>query len=59
MAKKFVHLHVHTDYSALDGMSRVDELAVKAADRPRYWKAWLPVKKSSPRGNSCSIPKPA
>lgn len=32
MAKKFVHLHVHTDYSALDGMSRVDELAVKAAE---------------------------
>lgn len=26
MASKFVHLHVHTEYSLLDGLSRIDEL---------------------------------
>ncbi len=27
MAKKFVHLHVHTEYSLLDGLSKIDKLA--------------------------------
>ena len=26
MSKKFVHLHVHTEYSLLDGLSKVDDL---------------------------------
>ncbi len=26
MAKSFAHLHVHTEYSMLDGASRLDEL---------------------------------
>src|SRR5690606_11977063 len=29
--KEFVHLHVHTDYSLLDGCSRIDRLCEKAA----------------------------
>ncbi len=32
MAEKFVHLHVHTEYSLLDGIARIDEL-VKEAKR--------------------------
>ncbi|MSR72972.1 MAG: PHP domain-containing protein, partial [Opitutales bacterium] len=28
----FVHLHVHTDYSMLDGCSRIDRLMDRACD---------------------------
>ena len=28
----FVHLHTHTEYSLLDGASRIDELVKAAAD---------------------------
>ena len=28
----FVHLHVHSQYSLLDGMSRMSELAARAAE---------------------------
>ena len=28
----FVHLHVHTDYSMLDGAAKIDELLTKAVD---------------------------
>ena len=31
MADSFTHLHVHTEYSMLDGASRLDELVGKAA----------------------------
>ncbi|MFV0258431.1 MAG: DNA polymerase III subunit alpha [Acidimicrobiales bacterium] len=31
MASSFTHLHVHTEYSMLDGASRLDELVAKAA----------------------------
>ncbi|MBP1764437.1 MAG: polymerase alpha subunit [Firmicutes bacterium] len=31
MAGNFVHLHVHTEYSLLDGSGRIDSLAAKAA----------------------------
>src|ERR1039457_5611192 len=31
-SSEFVHLHVHTQYSLLDGACRVDELVKKAAD---------------------------
>ena len=27
----FVHLHVHTEYSLLDGLSRVDKIVKRAA----------------------------
>ena len=27
---KFVHLHVHTEYSLLDGLSKIDALIEKA-----------------------------
>ncbi len=30
--KEFVHLHVHTDYSLLDGCSRIDRLCSRAAE---------------------------
>ncbi|HQU08334.1 MAG: DNA polymerase III subunit alpha, partial [Verrucomicrobia bacterium 21-51-4] len=30
--KEFVHLHVHTDYSLLDGCSRIDRLCERARD---------------------------
>jgi len=33
MAAGFVHLHVHSDYSLLDGMCRVDRLVEKTAPR--------------------------
>lgn len=29
---QFVHLHVHTEYSLLDGLSRIDELVKRAVD---------------------------
>jgi DNA polymerase-3 subunit alpha len=29
--KNFVHLHVHTEYSMLDGAARVDELLTEVA----------------------------
>ncbi len=32
MGSSFTHLHVHTEYSMLDGASRLDELVAKAAD---------------------------
>ena len=32
MSQSFVHLHVHTEYSLLDGLSRIDELAARAAE---------------------------
>ncbi|MGZ4800929.1 MAG: PHP domain-containing protein, partial [Acidimicrobiia bacterium] len=33
MSKSFVHLHVHTEYSMLDGASRIgDVVAAAAAD---------------------------
>ncbi|MGH8898720.1 MAG: PHP domain-containing protein, partial [Egibacteraceae bacterium] len=32
MADSFVHLHVHTEYSMLDGASRVDALMRRAAE---------------------------
>ena len=28
----FVHLHVHTEYSMLDGAARIDDLCAKAAE---------------------------
>ena len=31
MADSFTHLHVHTEFSMLDGASRLDELVGKAA----------------------------
>lgn len=31
-SKPFVHLHVHTDYSLLDGCCRIDRLAARAAE---------------------------
>ena len=31
MARQFVHLHVHTEYSLLDGAIRCGQLAEKAA----------------------------
>jgi len=31
-SKNFVHLHVHTDYSMLDGAAKIDELLDKAVD---------------------------
>ena len=36
MAKGFVHLHNHTDYSMLDGAARVDDLVqtAKGMDMP-------------------------
>jgi DNA polymerase-3 subunit alpha len=30
--KEFVHLHVHTDHSLLDGCSRTDRLCARAAE---------------------------
>ncbi|OQX90238.1 MAG: histidinol phosphatase, partial [Candidatus Coatesbacteria bacterium 4484_99] len=30
--KQFVHLHVHTEYSLLDGMCRIEQLIAKARD---------------------------
>ncbi len=30
--KQFVHLHVHTEYSLLDGLSRIDKLVQRAKD---------------------------
>src|SRR5450759_1311763 len=30
--KQFVHLHVHTEYSLLDGASRIDDLAKTAKE---------------------------
>ncbi len=32
MASKFVHLHVHTEYSLLDGLSKIDKLVARAKD---------------------------
>jgi len=32
MAEQFVHLHVHTEYSLLDGACRLDQLAQRAAE---------------------------
>lgn len=29
---KFVHLHVHTEYSLLDGLSKIDDLIIKAKE---------------------------
>ncbi|MFM8521882.1 MAG: PHP domain-containing protein, partial [Acidimicrobiaceae bacterium] len=31
MGKSFTHLHVHTEFSMLDGASRLDELVDRAA----------------------------
>ncbi|MCX6816533.1 MAG: PHP domain-containing protein, partial [Candidatus Beckwithbacteria bacterium] len=31
--KDFVHLHVHTEYSLLDGLSKIDELLQTAHDK--------------------------
>lgn len=32
MSKNFVHLHVHTDHSFLDGCARVDKLMSRAKE---------------------------
>ncbi|MDQ7034965.1 MAG: PHP domain-containing protein [Anaerolineae bacterium] len=32
MSSEFVHLHVHTEYSLLDGQSRIDQLVSRAQD---------------------------
>ena len=32
MADSFTHLHVHTEFSMLDGASRLDELVAKAVE---------------------------
>ena len=32
MSNSFVHLHVHTEYSMLDGAARVKDLVAKAAE---------------------------
>src|SRR5437879_5358238 len=32
MAKQFVHLHLHTDYSLLDGAIKIEPLAKRAAE---------------------------
>ena len=34
MAKSFVHLHLHTEYSMLDGAARLDELVTAVAAAP-------------------------
>ncbi|MGH1490180.1 MAG: PHP domain-containing protein, partial [Acidimicrobiales bacterium] len=31
MSSSFTHLHVHTEYSMLDGAARLDDLVAKAA----------------------------
>ena len=31
MAKSFVHLHLHTEFSMLDGAARIDDVVAKAA----------------------------
>ena len=31
MADDFVHLHVHSEYSLLDGLGRIGQLAARAA----------------------------
>ena len=31
VGESFTHLHVHTEYSMLDGAARLDELVAKAA----------------------------
>ncbi len=33
MANKFVHLHVHTEYSLLDGLSKIPKLIARTKDR--------------------------
>ena len=33
MAGNFVHLHVHTEYSLLDGACRINELLQSAAEK--------------------------
>jgi DNA polymerase-3 subunit alpha len=32
MSASFVHLHLHTEYSLLDGMARTKEVAAKAKE---------------------------
>ena len=32
MADSFVHLHVHTEYSTLDGATRIDDVLKKAKE---------------------------
>ena len=35
----FTHLHVHTEYSLLDGSSKIKELTARA--RELAWTVWL------------------
>ena len=32
MSKDFVHLHMHTEYSLLDGANRIKELIIKVKE---------------------------
>ena len=34
MADSFTHLHVHTEFSMLDGAAKLDELVAKAVPAP-------------------------
>jgi len=48
MSSDFVHLHVHTDYSLLDGACRIKDLARLAAD----WE--MPAVACTDHGNMCA-----
>ncbi len=48
---RFVHLHVHTDYSFLDGACRIDSLVKKAADFN------MPALAITDHGNMCGAVK--
>ena len=41
--KSFVHLHVHTEYSMLDGAARIDELFQTAAQMGMPALAGMPI----------------
>ena len=52
MADSFAHLHVHTEYSMLDGASRLDEAIAAAAAIAKASLAFLPLSTKPISGRS-------
>ena len=57
MSKSFVHLHVHTEYSMLDGASRIGDVVAAAAARTASPRSASPTTATCTASSTCTRPR--